>query len=300
MRVALEHVRCEPGDLRQRVLAVVEGEQRARLAQPGDDQVRGRAAGHLGDGQRAGDRGHDAAGRDGAEVDPPDARVVDAGDGLRREPGLADARGAGQRHEPLLAQQRVQRGQVAAAAEEARLEARQRRRSRRGQLERPVLEQDHPLQLAQLRAGSEPELVRQRAPHLLVGLQRLGLAPRAVERDHQLSAGTLAAAIGGHRCPQLAAPARGAVPGRAAPRPAPPPRRCAAPRGARARPSPAGPRRARRAGCRGRDRAPRAAVCPRSPGRRPRTRRARRRAAPRSDRHRRRARPPAARSRGGA
>ena len=52
--------------------------------------------------------------------------------------------------------------------------------------------EDRLLELAQLAAGLDPELLDERPPRLLVGLERLGLAARAVEREHQLAAQALA------------------------------------------------------------------------------------------------------------
>ena len=48
--------------------------------------------------------------------------------------------------------------------------------------------QDRALEPLQLGRGLEPELVREREPRGTVDLERLGLAPRAVEREHQLAA----------------------------------------------------------------------------------------------------------------
>ena len=64
---------------------------------------------------------------------------------------------------------------------------RDRFRDRRGR-ERRIVPQDRLLQLPERRPGLEPELLVQHAPGRLVGLERLGLAPAAVEREHQLAA----------------------------------------------------------------------------------------------------------------
>jgi hypothetical protein len=64
------------------------------------------------------------------------------------------------------------------------------------EVEGGIVEEDHPLELAQLRAGREAEL-GERAPGGAVGGERVGLAPAAVERDHQLPPGALAQRIRG-------------------------------------------------------------------------------------------------------
>ena len=97
-----------------------------------------------------------AAADDRSEIDPPhpDRSGAIAGGRLRREPRLADAGGADQRHEPLPAQGGVQCRELAAAADEARPVAGQRRRApRAGSSSARILQQDHPLDGAQLRAG---------------------------------------------------------------------------------------------------------------------------------------------------
>ena len=58
--------------------------------------------------------------------------------------------------------------------------------------ERPVLLEDRPLEAAQLLARLQPELVDEQAAPLLVGGERVGLAARAVEGEHQLAAQALA------------------------------------------------------------------------------------------------------------
>ena len=69
-------------------------------------------------------------------------------------------------------------------------------RSRRlRELERRVLAQDRALQLLQRRARLDPELVDEHAAGGLVGGQRLGLAARPVEREHQLAAQALAEGV---------------------------------------------------------------------------------------------------------
>ena len=60
-----------------------------------------------------------------------------------------------------------------------------RRRGRPAGVDRSVLTQDHAVQLLQLPARLDPELFVQGAAAVVVGLQRLGLAAAAVERQHQ-------------------------------------------------------------------------------------------------------------------
>ena len=49
-----------------------------------------------------------------------------------------------------------------------------------------ILCQDRPLQLAQALTRLDPELLDERPPRLLVGLQGIGLPVGAVQREHQL------------------------------------------------------------------------------------------------------------------
>jgi len=58
--------------------------------------------------------------------------------------------------------------------------------------QRLVLAQDRPLELLQRRPGLDPELIDEQLPPGPVGLERLGLPPGAVEREHQLGARPLA------------------------------------------------------------------------------------------------------------
>ena len=60
------------------------------------------------------------------------------------------------------------------------------------------------LEPPQLAARLEPELARQLAPRRPVGLQRLGLARRAVQREHQLAAQPLAQRVLGDQRLELA------------------------------------------------------------------------------------------------
>ena len=61
----------------------------------------------------------------------------------------------------------------------------------RGQLERSVLAQDRLLQPPQLLARLESQLLRELVPSRAVGVERLGLPCRAVERQHELATQSL-------------------------------------------------------------------------------------------------------------
>ncbi len=58
-----------------------------------------------------------------------------------------------------------------------------------------ILRQDRPLQLPQMLSRLDPELLDQRPPRVLVGLERLGLALAAVEGEHQLPSEALAVGV---------------------------------------------------------------------------------------------------------
>ncbi len=77
------------------------------------------------------------------------------------------------------------------------------RRRRLRELERRVLAQHRALQLLQRRARLDPQLVDEHASGGLVGGQRLGLASRPVEREHQLAAQALAEGVLGRQRVEL-------------------------------------------------------------------------------------------------
>src|SRR5262245_26654608 len=58
--------------------------------------------------------------------------------------------------------------------------------------ERRVVREDRSFQILELPAGFEAQLFREHSPRVLVGGERVGLAPRAVEGQHQLRAEALA------------------------------------------------------------------------------------------------------------
>ena len=67
-----------------------------------------------------------------------------------------------------------------------------RRRRHRGRLQVHVLTENAQLQLLERRTGVDPELLDERPASVLEHLERVGLPAAAVEREHQLSAQTLA------------------------------------------------------------------------------------------------------------
>jgi hypothetical protein len=86
-------------------------------------------------------------------------------------------------------QRHGQRQQIVEPLDRGRDDQQRARGRRLGRgIERRVLLQDRALEPPQLPARLEPELARQLTPRHPVGLQRLGLARRAVEREHQLAA----------------------------------------------------------------------------------------------------------------
>ena len=104
----------------------------------------------------------------------------------------------------------LQAAEVGCAADDMRrrLTARRRRDAgpsrvaRGGCLERRILLQHAALQLAQRQRRLDADLVQMPA-HVLVGRERVGLAPRPVQRDHQLPARALAQGMPGDELLQL-------------------------------------------------------------------------------------------------
>ena len=110
------------------------------------------------------------------------------------ERALADARLAGDEHEPSRAgrrgvERRAQRGQLLPPA---------RRGVGRGdrvdgrRVEPAVLREDGLLERPEARRRADPELLVELGPQRVVGGERLALAPGSVEREHQLAAQALA------------------------------------------------------------------------------------------------------------
>jgi hypothetical protein len=72
------------------------------------------------------------------------------------------------------------------------------------QIEHGILLQDAALELLQALARLEPDLLGEREATLLVDMQRLGLAVRAVQREHELAAQPLSQRVPGHESFELA------------------------------------------------------------------------------------------------
>ena len=100
-----------------------------------------------------------------------------------------------------------------------------------GTIERRILAQDRLLELAQRGARLEAELVHERPARVLVGGERVGLAARAVEREHELTAQSLAERMLADERLELADERRRAGRARARRRSDPPAPHGAAPRG---------------------------------------------------------------------
>ena len=133
-------------------------------------------------------------------------------------------------------------------------------RRHRRDVELRILVEDRPLEAAQFRPWLDPELLDQARPRRPVGLERLRLPARAVEREHQLAAQALRQRVLGDQRARARRPARRR--GRARD-----PRRCdpeaprgEAPRAGRSQPAPTARRRTPPAAGRARARAPRAAA----------------------------------------
>ncbi len=126
---------------------------------------------------------------DRGEVDEPggSARGPDVLGGGEREAGLADTSAACQRHQPGIArEQRQHLGELALPAHQRCCRRRQPQRRppiARGSGQRRILLQDGSLQLPRLLGGLEPEPVEQLGTPRPQPLQRLDLAPGAVERE---------------------------------------------------------------------------------------------------------------------
>ena len=122
---------------------------------------------------------------------------------LLRQAALADPWFPAHKHEPSVSgsgvgERRQQLAEVVLAAHERAGRSSPHTRGRpllirpARRVEGGVLDEDRLLHRPQLATGFETELVDQPAPGLAVGLQRVGLAAAAVERQHQLAAQALA------------------------------------------------------------------------------------------------------------
>jgi hypothetical protein len=132
---------------------------------------------------------------------------------LGGDPSLAHPVPADQRHEPPGARG----GPLPVRAQPAQLTVApgQRRRRRGVELSRQlghgrldvqhrVLAQDRVVQAPQLRARLDPDLLHQRAACVHVGLERLGLAPAPIQREHPLRVQPLAQRVPGQQRLDLA------------------------------------------------------------------------------------------------
>ena len=123
--------------------------------------------------------------------------------------GLADTRRADNAHQRPLgeASDQLRDGSVA-PAEELGVRAVKRGQSlertdhglRRGRLVREpqtwIVTEDHPFELSEGWARTQPQLVAQQRARFAIGGERVGLAPGAVEREHQLGAQALLERLG--------------------------------------------------------------------------------------------------------
>ena len=171
-------LRGEPED-------VARGRSRGERRRPGRDTGGHELAPALGDGRRR-----------GAEV----GRVDDRGDDqLARR--LGGGQRLGQPRQRLDPAQRLRHEQQR-ARRQAGVGAWRRRLPR--EVERRILAQDRLLELLELLAGLEPELVREYALGLAIRAERFCLTPRAIEREHQLAAQALPERMLGDERAQLA------------------------------------------------------------------------------------------------
>ena len=128
---------------------------------------------------------------------------------------LADPRLAGDEEQRALAAPRLGEGReqlvaLGAPPDERRAAARlhSRLRGRRGDPrrrgERRILHEDRPLEVAELAGGLDAQLLGERVAGLTIGVERVGLAAGAIEREHQLRVETLAHRLGRDELLQLA------------------------------------------------------------------------------------------------
>ena len=176
-------------DARDRAVEPVGHPQRART---GRDRPRGPADGVLG------------ADAPTVGIDDPDVVLVDTGQAVRL-------------HEADHAERRDAREEDRGGAGEdgARSPARQRaqgggRDGRRGEVELRVLREDRLVQPPQVGARLHPDLLDERRARGAVRVQRLGLAPGVVQREHSLRVQALAQRVRRHQ--RLELPDQLAVP----------------------------------------------------------------------------------------
>ena len=120
--------------------------------------------------------------------------------GCRRQRGSQREEDGGSRHGPRRHEDRPLRGRGARCRSGGRRVVTAGRR----RLEERILAQDCLLELLERWARVDPELLDEYAPGLLVRLQRLGLTPGPVERQHQLAPQPLPQRVLGHKRLHLA------------------------------------------------------------------------------------------------
>ena len=187
----------------EQVLEVVEHEEQLAIGEEGLECILARLPAALLQRERLGDRvRHDLRLGHGRQRREPRPVGELAGHGachLEREARLARAAraGEGQQAHAGAEDQRPDLLELPAAADE--------RGQRRGQLgpavgagviEPGVVDEDPPLQRAELLARFEAELVDECGARVVVGRERVGLPARPVERQHQLSGEALAQRVG--------------------------------------------------------------------------------------------------------
>ena len=162
-------------------------------------------------------------GAEAGRVDHGRAVAVGGHRHLGRQPRLAHAPRAGQDEPPAgagagLVPAREQPLELVVSPGDRRRCGRFQRVREIGRpraLQRRVVAQDRLVERAQLRPGLDADLVRELAPCRPIGVERLGLAPAAVEGDHQLPREPLARRMVGDQPPelrnQLGVPARRGV-----------------------------------------------------------------------------------------
>ena len=128
----------------------------------------------------------------------------------------------------------------------------------RASVELRILVEDCPFESSQRRPGLDPELLDERLPRRPVRRQRVGLPARAVEREHQLAAQSLAQRVLGDECFELGNELGCATEREVGVDADPRARRGGAPRADRSPPAPTARRRSRRVPALATARAPRA------------------------------------------
>ena len=185
---------------RQQMLEVVEQQQHFTTAQRVLEVV-----GSVGHADRGGDRrGDQVRLRERSEVDERRAVLevgLQRGSHLERHPRLARAAGAGEREQSHVGapQQRGGRSHLEAATDERRRGRREssgtRPGRRRRSVEGRVVAEDRRLELHELRARIDAELVDERSPRVPVCGERIRLTAAPVQGEHLQPAQPLAVAM---------------------------------------------------------------------------------------------------------